>query len=93
MSPVSHDGHAQLSLKGRKEPTHSFASSPVHPAFMACLPNMDAIQKKKRMLKPDRENTITLLSRPRLTRSKLRTDAGSWMRVADLPKEAKGDRG
>lgn len=94
MSPISHDGHAQLSLRSRKEPMHSvLASSPVYPVFTACPPNTDAIQKKMQMLKLDKENTITLLSRLRLTRSKLRTDAGSWMRAADLPEEAKGDRG
>lgn len=96
MSPVSQDGHAQLSLLSQKsERAQAFgACSPaVYPIFTACLPKTDAIKKKMQMLKLDEENTTTMLSRPRPTRSKLRTDAGSWVRAAGLLEEVKGDGG
>lgn len=65
----------------------------VYPIFTACLPKTDATKKKMQMLKLDKENTTTVLSRPRPTRSKLRTDAGSWVRAAGLVEEVKGDGG
>ena len=57
------------------------ATSPVY--FTACPPNKGAIQKKMQMLKLDKDNTITSLSRRRPT-SKPRTDPGSWMRATDV---------
>lgn len=67
-------------------------TSLVYPVFTAYPPNTETIQKIQ-MLKLDKVNTITSLSRLRPTRSKLRIDAGSWMRAAGIPEEAKGDRG
>lgn len=81
-------------VKSRKEPKHPvLAARSVYPIFTACLPETDAIKKKMQMLKLDEEATTTVLSRPRPARSRLRTEARSWVRAAGLVKEVKGDGG
>lgn len=81
-------------VKSRKEPKHLvLAARSVYPIFTACLPETDAIKKKMQMLKLDEEATTTVLSRPRPARSRLRTEARSWVRAAGLGEEVKGDGG